>query len=145
MCVFVRVGLVNTLSGPSGKALPLRIRPDVPYGSVAGQTARLTACSTVNNGKGTSALERIVRKYNTTPSMLSFFQIPAIKPFSFPIIHVFFYSLHTFCREGAGHISCSCFFFCFFFTAFYSHWASFLFCVLKMHHLSAAATLVMLL
>lgn len=101
MCVFVRIGLVNTLSGPSGKALPLRIRPDVPYGSVAGQTARLTACSTVNNGEGTRALEHIVRKYKTTLSMLLFFQILAIKPF-FPLIRALFIHRPLFAERVQG-------------------------------------------
>lgn len=51
MCVCVRDGRVNTQTRPSGKALPLHMKPDVPYGSVARQTAGLTACSTVNTSK----------------------------------------------------------------------------------------------
>lgn len=51
MCVCVRDGRVNTQTRPSGKALPLHMKPDVPYGSVARQTAGLTACSTVDTSK----------------------------------------------------------------------------------------------
>lgn len=52
-CVYVCVcfGCVNRQTGPSGKALPLHMSPGVPYGSVARQTASLTACSTVNKDK----------------------------------------------------------------------------------------------
>lgn len=49
--VFMCVGCVNRQTGPLGKALPLHMKPSVPYGSVARQTARLTACSTVNRDK----------------------------------------------------------------------------------------------
>lgn len=83
-----------------------------------------------------------MRKYKTTLSVLLFFQILAIKPSSFLIIHALF--IHcTLCAERVqGTFAAPGFFF---FTAFYSHWASFLFCVSKMHHLSATANLVMLL
>lgn len=36
--------------------------PDVPYGSVTGQTVRLTACRPVDDGRATAALQHKVKE-----------------------------------------------------------------------------------
>lgn len=65
-CVCVRVGRVNTQTRPSRKALPLHMKPNVPYGSVTRQTVGLTACSSVNRDNMFQTRVHVGYNYNTT-------------------------------------------------------------------------------
>lgn len=78
---------MNRQTRALGKALPLHMKPSVPFGSVTRQTARLTACSTVNKDK--QYLVHVVNNYNTVVRVFKrknvlLFYYPNNKTFVFP-------------------------------------------------------------